>query len=732
MKKQILAFVMAIVLILSGSSVTAFATSETDVANSSNSSVKEENYISNLEGGEFVVGDDSVVTEDTTNAITVEQKNENNSTYEENGGISENEEESYSEYDEPIVDNETTSNEDVEDEDINDEIEEKQNIEVQPKQTEPSNKKIEVAEEEKKVDLVKPENVAAKITGVNQVKITWEQVFAANNYEVYRSTKRNSGYKLLGNTDNTSYTDKTVRQGKIYYYKVVAKYNSQSSEYSEYVKIKCVLPAVSGLKVKQKTYNSIYLKWNRVKGATGYIIYRSTRENNGYKKIATTKSKAYTDKKLITGKKYYYKIVAYEGKINGEDSIVSVTLKPSKVSKLKASVSGSKIVLTWGKGAGASKYQIYRSTSKGSGYTKIATTTKLKYTDKKVTKGVKYYYRVYALKNNAKSGYRQCEGIITSALNYENMKAVWISYLDYTKLKDKSEKAFRSNIASMYKKASEQGLNTVIVHVRAFSDAVYPSDYYDWASFVTSNSNGPGYDPLTIMVEEAHKQKLSFHAWINPYRSKSGTVLDPASTTNINRIVNGVGEIVSNYAVDGIHFDDYFYASSDKTSQSTKMKDVNKMIKKVYSKIKSINKTVVFGISPAGEISYAHSIGCDVEEWLSNSGYVDYLMPQLYWSDEYENSSGEIVTMFTDRMTEWEEINENDTPLYVGMALYKVGTLVESAWGTDYGWNNADDNLYQQYKAAKEYGYLGYSLYRYDWLEKSISKKELKNLKKLN
>ncbi|RDY26887.1 glycoside hydrolase family 10 protein, partial [Lachnotalea glycerini] len=277
-----------------------------------------------------------------------------------------------------------------------------------------------------------------------------------------------------------------------------------------------------------------------------------------------------------------------------------------------------------------------------------------------------------------------------------------------------------------------QNINTVIVHVRAFGDAIYPSGYYKWANFITSDSDGPDYDPLKIMVEEAHKKGLSFQAWINPYRTSDGGRVNPASSSAVKKIVGGVEEIVRNYDIDGIHFDDYFYLSTDSTSQSVKMKNVNNMIRQVYAKIKSIKSNVLFGISPAGNIEYAQSIGCDVDTWLSESGYVDYICPQLYWSDDYVTKSGVSTKMFTNTMKQWTSINQNNTALYAGLALYKVGVSLETAWGNDYGWGNSTSNLYNQYKSAKSAGYAGYSLYRYGSFSLPAAKKELANLKKLS
>ena len=85
-------------------------------------------------------------------------------------------------------------------------------------------------------------------------------------------------------------------------------------------------------------------------------------------------------------------------------------------------------------------------------------------------------------------------------------------------LQDKNETEFRTKVSAMYDNVVKYGMNTVIVHVRAMGDAMYPSNYYPWSTYLSTNRSNPGYDPLQIMVELAHKKNLQFEAWINPYR----------------------------------------------------------------------------------------------------------------------------------------------------------------------------------------------------------------------
>lgn len=272
------------------------------------------------------------------------------------------------------------------------------------------------------------------------------------------------------------------------------------------------------------------------------------------------------------------------------------------------------------------------------------------------------------------------------ALNYTEVKGMWLSYIElYSQLSSKTK--FENYIKSTFDDIKLGGYNTVYVHVRAFGDALYRSDYFPYAGQSGGSlSENISFDPLQIMIDEGHRRNLSIHAWINPYRiaSKSqysslngeytlknwwnnsatnttyiknvdGNWLNPAIPDVMDLITNGVKEIVKNYNVDGIHFDDYFYPNSvndsntsfdkaefDKSNYTSLRKfrvdNTSKLIKKVYSAVKNMNSSVVFGISPAGNAYQFRSNGLpwndyiDVKLWASTDGYVDYIAPQIYWS----------------------------------------------------------------------------------------------------
>ena len=122
------------------------------------------------------------------------------------------------------------------------------------------------------------------------------------------------------------------------------------------------------------------------------------------------------------------------------------------------------------------------------------------------------------------------------------------------------------------------------------------------------------------------------------------------------------------------------------------------MLKTVYSSIKEYNPDIIFGVSPSGNIEYSESLGCDIEAWLNEDGFMDYVLPQVYWSDNYVTNEGK-TTFFTDVLDEWYNLCQSDMPIYTGLALYKAGTIGY----IDRGWNKSSRNIISQVKISREY-----------------------------
>ena len=168
----------------------------------------------------------------------------------------------------------------------------------------------------------------------------------------------------------------------------------------------------------------------------------------------------------------------------------------------------------------------------------------------------------------------------------EEMRGVWVTYmaLDIENETDKKA-AFEKKMSTIVSDMKKGGFNTMIVQVRPFCDAIYPSEYFPWSHIISGEQGvDPGFDPLEMIIEQCRKQHLFIHAWINPYRiatektpsslskdhpyimdeSIGGNIngeyyLDPASEKAIQLIADGVRELVERYDIDGVQFDDYFY-----------------------------------------------------------------------------------------------------------------------------------------------------------------------------
>lgn len=256
-------------------------------------------------------------------------------------------------------------------------------------------------------------DVNAKAEAYNSVTISWSAYKNATSYVVYQRQPGSSTWNQLAEVTDTSYTYKKAEPGISYYYTVrAASTKWDGTDYSGYgndIAVKTTIGKTTLSKVASAAYNKITLTWKKTDGASGYRVYRATSKSGTYKEIKQLSSGStvsWSDNDGLTaGKTYYYKVRAYRT-VDGEEvygdysDIKSAKPVPSKATLSKASSSAyNKIKVTWKKVTGASGYRVYRSTSKNGTYKYVKQLSKgstVSYTDKGLTAGKTYYYKVRA------------------------------------------------------------------------------------------------------------------------------------------------------------------------------------------------------------------------------------------------------------------------------------------------------------------------------------------------
>ncbi|SPP31830.1 hypothetical protein ARAF_1490 [Arsenophonus endosymbiont of Aleurodicus floccissimus] len=293
------------------------------------------------------------------------------------------------------------------------------------------------------------------------------------------------------------------------------------------------------------------------------------------------------------------------------------------------------------------------------------------------------------------------------------------------------------------------GINTIFFQVKPDGTALYHSHILPWSDVLTGVfGKDPGYDPLAFIIAEAHKRNLKIHAWLNPYRVSMDTqpqtiaslqktlnsppasvyvlhkdwirtaydrfVLDPGLPEVRNWISSIVAELVKNYDIDGIQFDDYFYyetpsfkLNDEATFQrygqgfldkaSWRRNNTLLLIREVSSTIRSLKPNIEFGISTggvwrnifddqrgsntkAGGPTYDRAYA-DTRLWVKE-GLLDYIAPQIYWPFTREIVKYDVIAKW------WADVvRSTNTKLYIGVALYKVGvpSQTEPDWSLDGG-----------------------------------------------
>lgn len=326
-------------------------------------------------------------------------------------------------------------------------------------------------------------------------------------------------------------------------------------------------------------------------------------------------------------------------------------------------------------------------------------------------------------------------------------RAVWVSYLEWQQMDFSTPETFSGDIAVILDNIRNLGATVVLAQVRPFGDALYPSSYYPFSHLCTGQQGrDPGYDPLALLVQAAHDRGLALEAWVNPYRiqagltpalcdaspaklhpdwvkyTDTGAYLDPANTAVRQYIADAVGELCANYDVDGIHFDDYFYPTTDPafdaadyaasgtalTQDDWRRENVNALVELCHATARRYG--VRFGVAPVGDPEQNYALQySDAARWL-RQGTVDYLMPQLYWGQEYVKD-GDTSHSLARLAGAWAALpRAAGVRLYAGLGAYRIGAGDGSDAGSEWVSGHA---LADQLNLLDRLGVQGAGLYRY-------------------
>ncbi len=328
-----------------------------------------------------------------------------------------------------------------------------------------------------------------------------------------------------------------------------------------------------------------------------------------------------------------------------------------------------------------------------------------------------------------------------SETNNENLVGVWINYNEINFLINKceTENQLNTEICSMLEKFLEFKINTIFLHCRAFDDCFYVSKIYQPSKYCLNADNCLKFDILQAFIDCANNYGIEIHAWLNPYRirndsnfslinekshagkwhqknplderliiTENSIFYNPSSIDVQKYILDGIKEILINYNVDGIHIDDYFYPTTNKnidvgiyekyiknggklSLEDYRRNNVNTLIASIYSLVKSYNSKICFSISPSADIYTNYNLHyADVELWATQKGFVDYIIPQIYFGFKHETMPFESV------VNDWINLKTDNTKIAIGVSIYKSGEVDVYAKSGCNEWIDYSDVLKRQ------------------------------------
>ncbi len=356
----------------------------------------------------------------------------------------------------------------------------------------------------------------------------------------------------------------------------------------------------------------------------------------------------------------------------------------------------------------------------------------------------------------------------------EYANAMWVSTvygLDFPKTSDSASQ--KNEILNILDTAEKCGINQIYFQVRPTADALYKSALLPLSEYLGGVTD---YDPLEFIVSKAHERNIKIHAWFNPYRVSMNVknfnppqnsvfythpewiktaggkyVIDPGIPKARRWIEDCVAEVLNNYEVDGIHFDDYFYTETkdsplddDDTFALYGAEFSNKadwrrnntylLVKETYELVKSIKPNAEFGVSPIGiwrnkkndpngsDTSGAESYDkcfADTKKWVEEE-IIDYIVPQVYWSNKVKAAPYDTVVQWWSNLVRGKKVK-----LYIGHAIYKVN---DGGSDTDFAENGMAEIERQYLFNQNDPNVSGSVFFRAEYVEKNAD--ELKELLK--
>ena len=304
---------------------------------------------------------------------------------------------------------------------------------------------------------------------------------------------------------------------------------------------------------------------------------------------------------------------------------------------------------------------------------------------------------------------------ITAQPKHE-IRATWLTTLggmDWPRNKATSAESIQrqqQELCEILDQLKEANFNTVMMQTRLRGDLIYPSAIETFPEALTGRTGkNPGYDPLAFAIEECHKRGMELHAWIvtipagNNRQVKllgkhsvvkknrqlckqhdGAWFLDPGQPGTADYLASIVREIVTQYDVDGIHFDYIRYPENahrfpdkdtyrkygkGKNLKQWRRENITNIVRRLYNEVKQVKPWVKVSSSPVGKYkdtkrysSYGwnayETVYQDAQGWLKE-GIHDALFPMMYFKDNH----------FYPFVLDWKE-NDHGRWIVPGLGIY--------------------------------------------------------------